>query len=116
MDKWKAGRQARRDTLSVVNKGVHHGVSDYKGAVNRSRLGRRRPREGRRMTGRIALLDYADDVLDGRIALGTRSARTAALLARLALEDWLDEQSASWCADSVKPPTAAASEACSAEC
>ena len=57
------------------------------------------------MIGRTALLDYADEVLDGRIALGPRAARTAALLARLALEDWLNEQSASWCAASEKPPT-----------
>jgi hypothetical protein len=57
------------------------------------------------MIGRAALLDYADEVLDGRIALGPRAARTAALLARLALEDWLNEQSASWSAVSGKPPT-----------
>lgn len=57
------------------------------------------------MIGRAKLLDYADDVLDGRIALGPRAARTAALLARLALEDWLNEQSAPWCAASYKPPT-----------
>ncbi len=57
------------------------------------------------MIGRAALLDYADEVLDGRIALGPRSARTAALLARLALEDWLNEESASWCAVSTSSPT-----------
>lgn len=57
------------------------------------------------MIGRGALLDYADDVLDGRIALGPRAARTAALLARMALEAWLEEQSASWCAVAAKPPT-----------
>jgi hypothetical protein len=57
------------------------------------------------MTGRVALLNYADEVLDGLIALGPRSSRTAALLARLALEDWLNEQSASWSAASEKPPT-----------
>ena len=57
------------------------------------------------MTGRAALLDYADDVLNGTIALGSRAARTAALLARLALEDWLNEQSASWSVVSGKPPT-----------
>lgn len=57
------------------------------------------------MTGRAALLDYADEVLDGKVALGVRAPRTAALLARLALEDWLNEQSASWCAASAKPPT-----------
>lgn len=38
VDKWKASGRARRDTLSVVNKGVHQGVSDYKGAVNDARL------------------------------------------------------------------------------
>jgi hypothetical protein len=38
VDKWKAGGRARRDTLSVVNKGVHKGVSDYKDAVNDARL------------------------------------------------------------------------------
>lgn len=38
VDKWKSGGRARRDTLSVVNKGVHQGVSDYKGAVNDARL------------------------------------------------------------------------------
>jgi ABC-type hemin transport system ATPase subunit len=37
VDKWKAGGQARRDTLTVVNKGIHQGVSDYKGAVNDAR-------------------------------------------------------------------------------
>lgn len=57
------------------------------------------------MTARIALLDYADEVLEGLIDLGSRAARTAALLARLALEDWLDEESQSWCATGSKPPT-----------
>lgn len=58
------------------------------------------------MTGRVALLDYADEVLDGTIALGPRAARTAALLARLALEDWLNEASASWASTTgAKPPT-----------
>ena len=57
------------------------------------------------MIGRAALLDYADGVLDGTIDLGPRAARTAALLARLALEDWLTEQSASWWAASEKAPT-----------
>ncbi len=37
VDKWKAGGQARRDTLAVVNKGIHQGVSDYKAAVNDAR-------------------------------------------------------------------------------
>lgn len=58
------------------------------------------------MTERTELLGYADEVLEGTIALGARAARTAALLARLALEDWLDEASASWssCVGD-KPPT-----------
>lgn len=38
VDKWKAGGSARRNTLSVVNKGVHQGVSDYRAAVNDARL------------------------------------------------------------------------------
>ncbi|OBK22390.1 ATP-binding protein [Mycobacterium asiaticum] len=38
VDKWKSGGRARRETLVVVNKGVHQGVSDYKGAVNDARL------------------------------------------------------------------------------
>jgi hypothetical protein len=58
------------------------------------------------MTGRAALLGYADEVLDGSIALGPRAARTAALLARLALEDWLNDVSASWASSAGdKPPT-----------
>lgn len=58
------------------------------------------------MIERTALLGYADKVLDGTIALGPRAARTAALLARLALEDWLNEASASWSSTaSDKPPT-----------
>lgn len=57
------------------------------------------------MTERAALLKYADEVLEGKIDLGPRAARTAALLGRLALEDWLDEQSASWSTGSYKFPT-----------
>lgn len=38
VDKWKAGGRARRDTLTVVNRGIHQGVSDYKAAVNDARL------------------------------------------------------------------------------
>jgi hypothetical protein len=48
------------------------------------------------MTDRTTMLDFADEVLRGSIDLGTRSARTAALLARCAFEDWLNQQSASW--------------------
>ena len=45
---------------------------------------------------RTALLDHAEQVLDGKVALGSSGPRTAALLARCAFEEWLDEQSASW--------------------
>lgn len=48
------------------------------------------------MTDRAALLDYAVDILDDKVALGARGTRTAALLARRAFEDWLDEQSSTW--------------------
>jgi hypothetical protein len=57
------------------------------------------------MTGRAALLDYADQLLDGAFGLGARGPRTAALLARSALEDWLDEQSASWLSPGLGFPT-----------
>lgn len=57
------------------------------------------------MIGRTKLLGYADEIMDGHIALGPRAARTAALLARMALEDWLNEESAEWCAAGQKPPT-----------
>ena len=57
------------------------------------------------MIRRAALLDYADQVLDGTISLGSRAARTAALLARCAFEDWLDQQSAVWSAASEYRPT-----------
>jgi hypothetical protein len=48
------------------------------------------------MTDRTELLGYAEQVLDGTVSLGARGPRTAALLARRAFEDWLDELSASW--------------------
>ncbi len=57
------------------------------------------------MTDRAALLDYADQVLDGKVALGARGPRTAAVLARCALEDWLDELSVSWSTSAVSRPT-----------
>ena len=59
------------------------------------------------MTERAELLGYADQVLDGTIALGTRGPRIAALLARRAFEDWLDGISASWSTQvlSDRPPT-----------
>lgn len=58
------------------------------------------------MTGRDTLLDYADRLLDGEFGLGARGPRTAALLARTVLEEWLDEQSASWLSSTVGHPTA----------
>lgn len=48
------------------------------------------------MTDPAGLVDYAEQVLDGKVALGSSAPRTAALLARCALEEWLDERSASW--------------------
>ena len=57
------------------------------------------------MTDRTALLQYAEAVLDGRVALGTRGPRTAAVLARLAFEDWLDERSRSWMSADARPST-----------
>ncbi|AWT52263.1 hypothetical protein D806_012750 [Mycolicibacterium smegmatis MKD8] len=61
------------------------------------------------MTYRAELLSYADEVLDGTVDLGVRGPRTAALLARRAFEDWLDEISRSWAvhADSDRAPTTA---------
>lgn len=38
VNKWLSGGRARRETLSVANKGTHQGVADYKGAVNDARL------------------------------------------------------------------------------
>jgi hypothetical protein len=46
------------------------------------------------MTDQAELLTYAEQVLDGTVSLGARGPRTAALLARRAFEDWLDELSA----------------------
>lgn len=59
------------------------------------------------MTDRVELLGYAEQVLDGTVSLGARGPRTAALLARRAFEDWLDELSASWTSEVVsdRPPT-----------
>ncbi|TDK99186.1 hypothetical protein EI067_06935 [Mycobacterium paragordonae] len=57
------------------------------------------------MIARTTLLSYADEILDGHIALGPRAARTAALLARMALEDWLNEQCVAWCPAGQKSPT-----------
>jgi hypothetical protein len=59
------------------------------------------------MTDRAELLAYAEQVLDGTVSLGARGPRTAALLARRAFEEWLDEFSASWSTQAVsdRPPT-----------
>jgi len=57
------------------------------------------------MTERAELLDYADGLLDGAVDLGARGPRTAALLARSALEDWLDEQGAAWSSPALGFPT-----------
>lgn len=56
------------------------------------------------MTARSALLDYADQILDGTVALGSRSTRVAALLTRGAFEQWLDEQ-CPWAATAPRRPT-----------
>jgi hypothetical protein len=58
------------------------------------------------MSDRGALLDHAEQILDGTVALGARSARVAALLARSAFEDWLDEQNP-WAVTSPSRPTTA---------
>lgn len=58
------------------------------------------------MSDRAALLDYAEQILDGSVALGAPSARVAALLARSAFEDWLDEQSP-WAVTAPQRPTTA---------
>jgi len=59
------------------------------------------------MTDRAELLTYAEQLLDGTVNLGARGPRTAALLARRAFEEWLDEISASWSTQVVsdRPPT-----------
>lgn len=60
------------------------------------------------MTDREGLLAYADKLLNGSIDLGSRNARTAALLARCAFEDWLNEQCTTWAPPSSYPkPTTA---------
>ena len=48
------------------------------------------------MSDSTALLESADQVLDGDVDLGASAPRTAALLARRALEVWLDDQSQAW--------------------
>ena len=57
------------------------------------------------MTPRAALLDQADQLVEGGYGLAGRGPRTAALLARSVLEDWLDEQSASWLSPALGYPT-----------
>src|ERR1700722_11030476 len=59
------------------------------------------------VSDRAELLGYAEQVLNGTVSLGARGPRTAALLARRAFEDWLDEISASWSTQVVsdRPPT-----------
>lgn len=57
------------------------------------------------MTGRLSLLDHADRLLDGAYGLEARGPRIAALLARSVLEEWLDEQNASWSEEASGYPT-----------
>ena len=57
------------------------------------------------MTDHTGLLDYAEQVLDEKVALGSSGPRTAALLARCALEEWLDDKSAAWASQSYPFPT-----------
>ncbi len=37
VERWRSGGRARRDTLSVINTGLHRGVADYRSAVNDAR-------------------------------------------------------------------------------
>jgi hypothetical protein len=59
------------------------------------------------MSDRGALLDYADQLIDGSLELGARSTRVAAVLARSAFEDWLDEQ-CPWAATAATRPSTSA--------
>ena len=59
------------------------------------------------MSDRGALLDYADQLIDGALDLGARSTRVAAVLARSAFEDWLDEQ-CPWAATATARPSTSA--------
>ncbi|MGE5697260.1 MAG: AAA family ATPase [Candidatus Sericytochromatia bacterium] len=38
VEKWRSGGRARRDTMTVVTKGLHGGAVDYRAAVNDARL------------------------------------------------------------------------------
>ena len=58
------------------------------------------------MTDDARLLDYAVQVLDGEVALGSSGLRTAPLLAHCALEDWLDAKSAAWLSTTYPFPSA----------
>ena len=53
----------------------------------------------------VAYLDYADRLLNGEFGLGARGPRTAALLARTVLEEWIDDQSATWTTSALGYPT-----------
>ncbi|BBY44164.1 hypothetical protein [Mycolicibacterium celeriflavum] len=57
------------------------------------------------MTSRVAFLNYADRLLDGEFGLDARGPRIAALLARSVLEEWIEEQSASWSSPLLGYPT-----------
>ncbi|MFM8857643.1 MAG: hypothetical protein ACKOI2_10685 [Actinomycetota bacterium] len=57
------------------------------------------------MIDRAALLHHAEQVLDGEVSVGSSGPRTAALLARCAFEDWLDEQSATWASTEYPSPS-----------
>lgn len=46
-------------------------------------------------------------LLDGKFSVGPSGPRTAALLARCALEEWLDEKSESWASSTYPHPTTA---------
>jgi hypothetical protein len=56
------------------------------------------------MTKHSGLLDHADRLLDGSVALGARATRVAAVLARSAFEDWLDLQ-CQWATATKRPST-----------
>lgn len=53
----------------------------------------------------VAYLDYADRLLNGEFGLGARGPRTAALLARTVLEEWIDQQSEAWTTSALGYPT-----------
>ncbi len=57
------------------------------------------------MIDRTALLDHAEQVLDGEVSVASSGPRTAALLARCAFEDWLDEQSGAWASTEFQRPS-----------